>query len=311
MAFYAAVDLDRGDPVDWEELHLVQVLARYGSLSAAARGLGTSQPTLSRRLDAFEGKCGQKLFERQPNGLMPTAACRSILSALDEMEAGALAVERRLAAQEDDLQGAITVTSLDWLGDYVIAPMLARFAARHPGITINLLNDSRRFNLSRRDADIAFRFGSFDQNDIVERKVADIRYGLFAADGYVDRFGQPSADSSGTHSVVELDEAPVRVSLSAWLRELLPDARVIMRTNSIRSQLSVVEAGLAAATLPFFLAAGRPGLRALVTGTSAPTLPLKLGVHSDVRNIARIRKLIDFTVAEFAGLRSRLHPANP
>ncbi|WP_128090354.1 LysR family transcriptional regulator [Ensifer sp. 1H6] len=302
---------DGDSRMDWEELRLVQVLARHGSLSAAARSLGTTQPTLSRRLDAFETKCGHKLFERHSNGLMPTVACQSILSILDQMEASALAVERRFAAQEEGLQGTVTVTTLDWLGDYVIAPILAKFAADHPGITINLINDSRRFNLSRRDADIAFRFGGFDQKDIVEWKVAEIRYGLFASRDYIERFGKPAAGDSTAHSIVELAEAPVRVSLSTWLKEILPDARVILRTNSIRSQLSAVEAGVAVATLPFFLAADRLGLLAVDTGNSPPTLPLVIGVHSDMRRIPRIRKLIDFAVSEFVGLRSRLSPARP
>ncbi|MBD9510807.1 LysR family transcriptional regulator [Ensifer sp. ENS10] len=295
--------------MDWEELHLVQHLVRHGSLSAAARAMGTKQPTLSRRLEAFEQKTQQKLFERQTSGLVPTAACLSILSALEQMEANALAVERRLAAQDDALAGTITVTSLDWLGDYLLAPILTRFAAAHPGVTIHLLNDARRFNLSRRDADIAFRFGSFDQSDIVERKVADIRYGLFAMQAYLDRFGHPNATGDG-HAIVELAEVPVRVSLSTWLKDLLPDARVMLRANSIRSQLSAVETGAALATLPHFLAAGRDGLVSVDLGVAAPVLSLKLGVHQETRNLPRVRKLIDFAVSQFAGLRPKLNPSS-
>lgn len=294
--------------MDWEELHLVQLLARHGSLSATARVLGATQPTVSRRLDTLEQKAQQKLFERQPSGLAPTAACLSILSALEQMEANALAVERRLASQDDALAGTITVTSLDWLGDYLLAPILTKFAAAHPGVTIHLLNDGRRFNLSRRDADIAFRFGSFDQSDTIERKVADIRYGLFATQVYLDRFGHPNAKGSSGHAIVELAEAPVRVSLSTWLKDLLPDARVMLRTNSIRSQLSAVETGAALATLPHFLAAGRDGLVPVDLGVSAPILSLKLGVHQETRNLLRVRKLMDFTVSEFAGLRPKLNP---
>ncbi|KRD49531.1 LysR family transcriptional regulator [Ensifer sp. Root278] len=294
--------------MDWDELHLVQLLARHGSLSAAARALGTTQPTLSRRLDAFEQKTQQKLFERQTNGLVPTAACLSILSALEQMEEAALTVERRLAAQDDALAGNITVTSLDWPGDYLLAPILTKFATAHPG-AIHLLNDGRRFNLSRRDADIAFRFGSFDQSDTVERKVADIRYGLFAMQAYLDRFGHPSAKGgSSNHAIVELAEVPVRVSLSTWLKDLLPDARVMLRANSIRSQLSAVETGAALATLPHFLAAGRDGLVSVDLGVAAPVLSLKLGVHQETRNLPRVRKLIDFVVSEFAGLRPKLNP---
>ncbi|WP_082936536.1 LysR family transcriptional regulator [Ensifer sp. ENS02] len=297
-------------PVDWEELHLVQHLVRHGSLSAAARAMGTTQPTLSRRLEAFEQKTRKTLFERQPGGLVPTAVCLSNLSALEHMEANALAVERRLAVQDDALEGTITVTSLDWIGDYLLAPILTKFAAMHPGVSIHLLNDGRRFNLSRRDADIALRFGSFDQNDIVERKVADVAYGLFATEAYLDRFGHPDVAGEGRNqTIVELVEVPVRVSLSTWLKDLLPEARVLLRTNSIRSQLSAVETGQALATLPHFIAAGRNGLVALNLGVAAPVLPLKLGVHPELRELPRVRKLMDFAVSQFAPLRVSLNPS--
>jgi DNA-binding transcriptional LysR family regulator len=66
-----------------------------------------------------------------------------------------------------------TLTSLDWLGDHIIAPIVARFGRIHPLVEIEPLNDTRVFNISRRDADIAFRFGTFEQEDLVLRKVAD------------------------------------------------------------------------------------------------------------------------------------------
>src|SRR3546814_9064689 len=73
------------------------------------------------------------------------------------MEDGALTSERRIASRETGLQGPITLTSLDWLGDHVVAPIAGSFGALHPLVTIDLINDTRLFNLSRRDADIAFR----------------------------------------------------------------------------------------------------------------------------------------------------------
>src|SRR3546814_7430372 len=71
------------------------------------------------------------------------------------MEDGALTSERRIASRETGLQGPITLTSLDWLGDHVVAPIAGSFGALHPLVTIDLINDTRLFNLSRRDADIA------------------------------------------------------------------------------------------------------------------------------------------------------------
>src|SRR5262245_3813975 len=139
--------------VDWDDLKLVLAIARHGSLSSAARALGTTQPTVSRRLDGLERRMGAKLFERAVNGLLPSALCAALLQPLGEMEIAAQAVERRVAARDTGLEGRITLTSLAWFGDDVLAPLLARFGALHRSVTIELVNDPRLFNLARREAD--------------------------------------------------------------------------------------------------------------------------------------------------------------
>ena len=149
--------------MDWNDLKIALAVARHGSLSAAARALGTTQPTVSRRLAGFERKTGVKLFERGKDGLTPTQLGAALTDGLDLMDEGALAVERRIASRDTGLQGPITVTSLDWLGEHIIAPIAARFGRLHPLVQIELLNDTRVFNISRWDADVAFRFGTFEQ----------------------------------------------------------------------------------------------------------------------------------------------------
>src|SRR3546814_19769693 len=111
------------------------------------------------------------------------------------MEDGALTIERRIASRETGLQGPITLTSLDWLGDHVVAPIAGSFGALHPLVTIDLINDTRLFNLSRRDADIALRFGSFDQEDLVSRKVTDFTYGTYASQVYHSKWGRANFDN--------------------------------------------------------------------------------------------------------------------
>ena len=65
--------------MDWDDLRIVLAIARHGSLNAAARALGTTQPTVSRRLDALERSIGGKLFERAANGLSPTPLCKALV----------------------------------------------------------------------------------------------------------------------------------------------------------------------------------------------------------------------------------------
>lgn len=296
--------------LDWDDLKIAQAITRSGSLNAAARWLGSTQPTVSRRLDGLERRIGAKLFEREMSGLSPTPLCLALLESLDQMAAAAQMIERRIAARDTGLQGRITVTSLAWFGDDVLAPLLARFSARHELVTIDLVNDPRLFNLSRRDADIALRIpGSFDQEDVVERKVAEVSYGLYASAEYLRRHGDPDfANGCPGHKVTSLVESPVRVVHIEWLREIAPRAHVVLSSNGIQSHIAAAEAGEAMAVLPRVLGDRRSALIRLEPPHAEPSQPVKLGVHYDMRDSPRIRALIDFLVEELRVLAPQLNP---
>jgi len=295
--------------MDWDDLKIVLAVARHGSLNSAARALKTTQPTLSRRINGLERRIGVRLFERTAGGLAATALCSALLGSLNEMEHGAEAVQRRIAARDTGLQGPITVTSIAWFGDEVLAPMLARFGAHHALVEINLVNDPRRFNLSRGEADIALRIGSFDQRDLVERRVADVCYGLFASTGYLNRLGRPDfKQGCAGHHVTSLVDSPVKVVHIEWLKAIAPRARTTIRTNDIHSHMATAEAGEAMAVLPRVLADRRPTLVRLTPARPEPTQPVKLGVHSGMRQSPRIRALIDFLVLELKARSKELNP---
>ena len=296
--------------MDWDSLKIAHAIARHGSLNAAARALGTTQPTVSRRLDSLERRIGEKLFEREVSGLSPTPLCMALIESLDQMEDAAQAVERRIAARDTGLQGSITVTTLAWFGDDVLAPLLARFGSRHKLVTINLVNDPRMFNLSRREADIALRIpGLFDQEDLVVRKVADVSYGLYASAGYLNRHGHPDfAKGCAGHVVASLVESPVDVVHIEWLYEIAPRAHVGLRTNGLQSHIAAVETGDAMAVLPRVQGDRRPTLKRLAPPVPEPVQPVKLAVHSDMRDSPRVRALIEFLVRELKAMAPELHP---
>lgn len=298
--------------MDWDDMKLVLAIARHGSLSSAARALDTTQPTVSRRLDGLERRLGAKLFERAVSGLLPNRLCAALLEPLGEMDAAAQAVERRVAARDTDVHGRITVTSLAWFGDDVVAPLLARFSALHRSVTIDLINDSRLFNLARREADIALRVGSRSfahEEYLVARKVADVSYGLYASVGYLDRHGRPSfVDGCAGHLVTSLVESPIKVVHIEWLKAIAPRAHVVISTNGIQSHIATAEAGEAMAVLPRVLADCRSRLLRLKPPLPEPSQAVKLGVHADMRRTPRIRALIDFLVSELKARAVELDP---
>jgi DNA-binding transcriptional LysR family regulator len=298
------------DPVlNWDDLRIVLAIAHSQTLSAAARALGSTQPTLSRRLEAFETRVGVRLFDRRPTGLAPTSLCLALIESLNAMERAAIHVERRIAARDTGLQGSILVTSVGWFGENVLAPVLAKFCAEHPLVTVHLVNDGRQFNLSRGDADLAVRFGKFSQHDVFERKVAEVSYGVDASKTYVANFGVPNfLDGCHGHKVASLEELPGRATLGGWLASRATKAHVVLRANTIGALLAAVETGSAIAAVPRVLGDRRPDIVRLDLPGKPLVLPVKLGVHANLRSAPRIRTLIDFIAEAVAARRAELNP---
>ncbi|MGH9808271.1 MAG: LysR family transcriptional regulator [Terriglobia bacterium] len=296
--------------LNWDDLRIVRIVAHSLSLSAAARALESTQPTMSRRLDAFEARIGVRLFDRHPTGLAPTPLCLALIDSLDAMERSAFDVEQRIAARDAGLQGPIIVTSVDWFGEHILAPILTRFCVQHPLVSISLVNDGRQFNLSKGEADLAIRFGKFVQDDLFERKIADILYGAYASEAYVADFGIPDFSTGcAGHKVAALTELPGRPTLGGWLGGLASAAQVALHANTIGALYAAVESGAAIATLPRVLADRRSDFVRLDTPGEPLLLPVRLGVHANLRPTPRIRALIDFIADAVAARRPELNPS--
>ena len=150
-----------------------------GTLGAAAKLVGQTQPTMGRRLRALEEAVGQTLFQRTNDGFVLTDEGTAVLGYAERMEEEALGFTRSLAGREERLTGLLRVSSSDWFGEHVLTPVFARFLARHRGVSVELVTDSRRYNLARREADLVFRITPFDEPDVIQRKLMHMDYALY------------------------------------------------------------------------------------------------------------------------------------
>src|SRR5258708_11206357 len=142
--------------MEWSDLRIFLAIAREGTLGAAARKLGLSQPTVGRRLRALERSIGQTLFQRTGDGFVLTDEGSTVLSHAERIEEEALAFQRQLAGRERRLDGTLRVSSSDWFGAHMLTPILAAFAIAQPRVVVELLTDARLYTLPRRPAPIAF-----------------------------------------------------------------------------------------------------------------------------------------------------------
>ncbi|WCT76149.1 LysR family transcriptional regulator [Novosphingobium humi] len=286
-------------PLEWSDLPVFLAIAREGTLGAAARKLGQSQPTMGRRLRALEEATGTALFQRTADGFVLTDEGAVMLRHAERMEAEAQALSRELAGNEQRLEGMLRLTCSDWFGRIVLAPMLATFHRRHPGVVVETLTDPRIYSLARREADLVLRIAPFDEPEVIARRLMTVPYALYAPPGY----GAPGDD-------VPPDDVPVVVMDTGfggmpdvgWLMQSLPGARIVARSNSREMQAQLCALGTGLAVLPRPLGAATPGLVEVDLGSDPPSRETWLGYHRDMKRLPRLRALVDLMV-ESAALR--------
>jgi len=282
--------------MEWSDLRVFLAIAREGSLGAAARKLGQTQPTMGRRLQALEQAVGHSLFQRTKSGFVLTDEGAAVLHHAERMEEEALALQRQLTGQERHLDGMLRITSSDWFAEYVLTPVLGEFSRRHPRVVVELLTDSRFFSLSRREADLAFRIQPFDEPDIVSRKLLRMPYGVYVAEHHAPL---RAGDGAGV-ALITMDTAFGDMPDVAWIQRLLPNATILFRSNARAVQARMCLHGAGVAVLPRPLGDALAGLRRIDLGEEPPARETWIGYHRDMRRLARLRALLEVVIAHLA-----------
>lgn len=282
--------------LDWSDVRVFLAIARCGTLGRAAKQLGQTQPTMGRRLRALEEALGHTLFQRTSDGFVLTDDGAAVLAYAERMEEEALGFTRALTGKETQLSGLLRVSSSDWFGIHVLTPVFARFLAQHPGISIELLTDSRLYNLARHEADLLFRIVPFEESDIIQRKLMRIDYALY---GHVD-ISPPSPGNGAGHALISMDSAFGSLPDVEWIKRMLPGARIVFGSNNrgVQARMCAEKSGLA--VLPCLLGDMTPGIRRIDLGEAPPGRDVWLGYHRDLRRVARLRALLDVTIDALA-----------
>lgn len=287
--------------MDWDDLHVMLEIMRHGSLSGAARSLGVTQPTVGRRLAAIEAKFGAQLVQKTPSGFVPTALGTSLFELAEEMEANALAAERKIMGGDAKLDGTVRITTVDTLAGRIVVPALAKLNAQHPRIAFELIPATRSLSLTRREADIALRVAPFEHHEIVARKVGCVALAYYAARD--SRF----ADGD-TSNVITLLDDQAHLPEARAIDQRFPDAHVVFRTNSRDAIYGAVVAGAGIGILPRYRADDDERLVRLFSGDPDLRRDLWMGVHSDMRRMPRIRAVMDCLIDHLHASRSLLDP---
>ncbi len=283
--------------MDWAAIQDFLAVAETGSLSAAARRLRVSQPTMGRRISALEDNLGSSLFLRSVRGLALTDTGAKILGHARQMEQEALALDRIAGGSDQVLEGTVRISAPEVLGIEWLTPCLGEFRDRYPTIRLEMIADNTAANLVRREADIAIRMFRPNQSDLIAKRVGTIVYGLFASPEYLERHGTPTSILSLRHHyAVAADEALMDLSREAWQRyeRAFGKRRIVYRSNSFLAQISAVRAGIGIGVIACNAGGDDPGLVRVLREHINFENELWLVAHAELKRNARIRAVYDF-----------------
>jgi DNA-binding transcriptional LysR family regulator len=286
---------------DWDLFQSLHAVLQAGSLSAAAKARGLTQPTLGRHIEALEQKLGAPLFLRSPRGLTPTDLARQLESHLAEMHAAAAAALRDASGAADELKGAIRITASQIMGAEVLPAILGSFRREHPEIDIELVLSNRAEDLSRRDADIAVRMVRPTQGALVARKVGTIGVGFYASPDYIECFGAPQTlEELTAHTVVGFDRETPALQALADLKLPWEVSRELFafRSDNDLAQIAAIRAGLGVGACQHQIAR-RYGLTPLLSNAFGFELEVWIAMHENLRGHRRMRLMFDHLVAGF------------
>ena len=282
----------------WDDLRVFLTLAREGSLTAAARKLDVSHPTIARRVRALEGAIGTPLFDRLPDRFALTSAGEELMADALAMEQAAESIGRRstgLAA--DTTKGTVRISAGEVMASF-LALHMPRLRRDLQCVEFELVESHTLANLSRREADLLIREQVPDLAGIVTRRLGRVAYAIYAAPRLAAR---TSAVREALHGTpwIGFDEEHAYMPGDRWLRGLLDGARPAVRVNNWLLVRDAARAGAGLAILPCCLGDADPKLRRLGGVLDDVTSEQWLLVHRDLRTLPRVRHVMDAMVALF------------
>ena len=281
--------------MDWDGVRVFLAVARHGSLRAAGRALGLSQPTVARRLAEFETTFGgPTLFDRLPEGAHLNAAGERLVPAAERAELAMLTLERRRAAASPALNGTVRVSAGECAAGFLARCLSGATTAPLPaGITLELLQTLQPANLARREADLALRHQPPKSGNYYVAKLGTFAVALYRRRGEdADAWVAYSEEQSRGKS-----HEPAR-----WVQRQIDETNgtVALRAPSLLMHAEAIRAGTGRGVLPCYVGDAHPVLERL--GAPIPELDATywMVVHRDLRRAPCVRAAIDWVRQAFA-----------
>ncbi|MFT3921809.1 MAG: LysR family transcriptional regulator [Myxococcales bacterium] len=290
---------------EWSDLKYFLAVAREGSTLAAAKLLGVNQSTVQRRLGALEAALGKPLAVRHPTGYRLTEFGARFLPYAVSVEDAVLAAHIAARAFDARPSGIIRFTCPEpVLGRLAATGVFERFRALHPGLTLDLQTADRYLDLWRGEADVALRSGDPGDARLVGRRVADSYWAVYASRSYLEQHARPVGLADlAQHAWVAFEGPMENHRANVWLKDVLPQARIVARNASVLGVLATVKAGVGVGALPVGIASAEESLAEILPVVPELTRGWYLLTRPDLRIEPHVNAFFAFVIAEALAVR--------
>lgn len=285
---------------DWDDIRVFLAIVEHGSLNQAADYLGINQSTVSRRISALEDRLGVGLFERKRGSRWAvTPAGEQMLASAELMNDYANAIARDVLSNSTEVRGHVTVTFAEVGTRHIAAPALAGLAQHYPELSLTLLVDPNPLNLAAREADVAIRIGDTVPDDVVATRVCTASVAIYGTPELRERY---RAGERG----LPLMTWSVDDKFTQWLGAVMPEARVMYRSNSSMAITEMACRGACIVPLSCFEGEQAPELVRFDEFPIVAGPGLWVLSHADLRTTARVRLVRDTLVEQLRAERERI-----
>lgn len=286
---------------DWNQARAFLVTAQEGSLSAAARALGQTQPTLSRQVTALEEKLGIALFERAGRALVLTPAGHQLLEHVKAMGEAASRISLTAVGQSQEIDGHVCISASDAIACFTLPPIIKQLRKTAPGLEIEILASNTLSDLQHREADIAIRHVRPDQPNLIAKLAKESSASLYASSSYLAARGQPqSLQDLADHDFIGFD-SPDRF-LQMLSGSNLPVSEQNFKLNTLNGAVGwhMAQNGLGIIIMLREIAEQFPDMNEVLPDFSPFPVPFWLTTHRELHTSRRIRLVFDTLSQAFA-----------
>ena len=280
--------------LDWNQLKAFLETAETGSLSAAARKLGLTQPTLSRQVAAIEQRMGVTLFERVGKAMALTPTGLDLLEHARVMGAAAEALSLAATGRSQAVDGVVSVSASDAVAAYLLPPLVRALHEQEPGIAIEVISSNALSDLLRREADIAIRHVKPEQPELIARLVREATASFYASEDWVKVHGHPrSAEEAALLPFVGTDRSG---QFLAYLKQHglpLTEANFSCYADHSVAHWALVQQGMGISAMMDDMARDAPGIVRVLDDVPPVRFPIWLVTHRELRTSRRIRVVFE------------------